>query len=288
MLKGAKLVFAGAMCAVLAGCAGLERIDPTPMDEADLLMFDAPAVRAMQPHGPAFLQGLRAGYLALADSESSSYDLADANHFTRKAVASAKGLFVQPDQVALRDLDEDKASELGAARARLMDAFEREARRIAPLASARAQVAFDCWLEQEGEGDAEGAEACKARFEKAMAEVESALAAGISQVYVVFFAWDSADITPVARQILEQVAADYEKGKPTRLVLAGHADRSGPEGYNLKLSERRAKAVAAALEALGVARDDMKLEWYGESRPRVPTPDGVREPQNRRVEITFE
>jgi outer membrane protein OmpA-like peptidoglycan-associated protein len=71
------------------------------------------------------------------------------------------------------------------------------------------------------------------------------------------------------------------------VLVEGHADRSGPESYNLALSQRRAEAVAAALRARGVPGDAMSLQAFGETRPRVPTADGVREPQNRRVEILF-
>ena len=50
---------------------------------------------------------------------------------------------------------------------------------------------------------------------------------------------------------------------------------------------RRANAVAAALERLGVPRSDMVVAGRGMNDLRVPTPPGVREPQNRRVEIVF-
>ena len=69
--------------------------------------------------------------------------------------------------------------------------------------------------------------------------------------------------------------------------MAGHADRSGSAQYNQRLSQRRADAVAAELVARGVPRNIIMVSAYGESRPLVPTADGVREPQNRRVEIVL-
>ncbi len=285
MLNGAKVVFAALVSLVLAGCAS--QIDRRAMDSYFLLTNDMEAVREMQPHGPAFVQGLRAGYVEIMDYERAQMDSGDVRHFGRKAVAAASGVNVLPDEVALREIDAAAAEELSAARARLMDAFDRDARRLAPLAAARAQTAFDCWLEG-SEFDPPRAEDCKDRFTTAMAAVEDALASGIENVYVVFFAWDKAEITPVARKIIAQVAADYEAGEAARLVVAGHADRSGPAAYNFELSERRARAVAEVLAEMGVPETAMELVWYGETRPRVPTPDGVREPQNRRVEISLE
>ncbi len=70
-------------------------------------------------------------------------------------------------------------------------------------------------------------------------------------------------------------------------MLGGHADRSGSADYNVGLSQRRADAVKAYLGGRGVPDGAMSTEAFGESRPLVETADGVREPQNRRVEITF-
>ena len=69
--------------------------------------------------------------------------------------------------------------------------------------------------------------------------------------------------------------------------MAGHADTSGTQRYNQDLSRRRAQAVASELVRLGVPREAITVQAFGESRPLVPTGDGVREPQNRRVEIVL-
>jgi outer membrane protein OmpA-like peptidoglycan-associated protein len=103
----------------------------------------------------------------------------------------------------------------------------------------------------------------------------------------VFFDWDKADITPQAAAILDNAAAAYASTGQARVVLAGHADRSGPADYNVGLSQRRADNVGNYLEGRGVPRSAMSTEAFGESRPLVETADGVREPQNRRVEITM-
>ena len=66
----------------------------------------------------------------------------------------------------------------------------------------------------------------------------------------------------------------------------GHADRSGSDAYNVELSRRRAEAVASLLASAGIPRASITTDARGEEQPRVPTADGVREPQNRRVEIT--
>jgi OmpA-OmpF porin, OOP family len=264
---------------LVSGCA----YDPTVLDTTNTMLYEVPAVRTMMPQGPEFNQGLRAGYLELGQAMGS--DFADKLHFEFKAVDSAKGENVPPDPVESRWLAGDRAEELAAARARLLAALDQTARDKAPEPAARAQVAFDCWLEQ-AVWSSDAALTCKQRFETAIAEVERALTTE-GDVYLVFFAWDQADITPVTSAVLDQVAADYASGRPSRVTLAGHADRSGSEAYNDALSEQRARNVARALLARGVSEAALDVQWFGESEPRIPTADGVREPQNRRVEIVF-
>jgi outer membrane protein OmpA-like peptidoglycan-associated protein/opacity protein-like surface antigen len=109
----------------------------------------------------------------------------------------------------------------------------------------------------------------------------------VQKVYLVFFDWDKYNITPEGQQIIQLAAQQYRAGGSVRLQVTGYTDLSGSAGYNQRLSERRANAVAGALAALGVARNDMVVTGRGMNDPRVPTAPGVREPQNRRVEILF-
>jgi len=284
MIGRAGLGLVAVMAAAVGGCA----YDPDVIDTTDMLMYEYEAVREMEPQGPQFNRGLRAGYLDYSDLVYEETEPVDFVHFAFKAVDSAKGEQVLPDTVESRQLPPPSVEELSAARARLMAALEQTGRKQAPWQAAGAQTAYDCWLEREEDRDPPDKIAeCKAAFEDAIAEVERALVTGVENVYLVFFAWDQADLSPVALAVLEQVREDYERGLPARLIIAGHADRSGPESYNLGLSERRARNVARALVERGVPDDALQLEWYGETQPRVPTEDGVREPQNRRVEIVF-
>ena len=105
--------------------------------------------------------------------------------------------------------------------------------------------------------------------------------------FIVFFDWDRDQITPQAAAILDNAAAAYQACGPTRVWVGGHADRSGPADYNVGLSQARADGVRAHLAGQGIADDLIATRAFGESRPLVETSDGVREPQNRRVEVTF-
>ena len=121
----------------------------------------------------------------------------------------------------------------------------------------------------------------------AAAVVAPVAAPTLARTYLVFFDWDKANLTERAKQIITEAAGAARKTATTRIEVAGHADRSGTPAYNQKLSQRRADAVAAELVRQGIARNEIAISAFGESRPLVPTADGVREPQNRRVEIVL-
>jgi outer membrane protein OmpA-like peptidoglycan-associated protein len=108
-----------------------------------------------------------------------------------------------------------------------------------------------------------------------------------ARTYLVFFDWDRDTLTDRARQIIADAAANSRRVQTTRIEVSGHADRSGSPQYNQGLSQRRANNVAAELVRLGVPRNEITVQAFGESRPLVPTADNVREPQNRRVEIVL-
>ena len=105
--------------------------------------------------------------------------------------------------------------------------------------------------------------------------------------FMVFFDWDKDEITPQAAAILDNAASAYATTGQAQVQLAGHADRSGSAEYNVGLSQRRAANVRSYLSGRGIPDGVITSEAFGESRPLVETADGVREPQNRRVEITF-
>jgi OOP family OmpA-OmpF porin len=107
------------------------------------------------------------------------------------------------------------------------------------------------------------------------------------KVFLVFFDWDRDTITPEGMAIVQQAAGAFRAGGPVTIQVTGYTDRSGSPGYNQRLSERRANNVANAMVRLGVPRNQMAVGGRGENDNRVPTADGVREPQNRRVEILF-
>jgi outer membrane protein OmpA-like peptidoglycan-associated protein len=109
----------------------------------------------------------------------------------------------------------------------------------------------------------------------------------VAKTYLVFFDWDKYSLTPRALNIISEAASDSKTTSTTEIDVSGYTDTSGTPVYNQGLSERRAKAVAAQLVADGVPGSEIETFAFGETHLLVPTGPGVREPQNRRVEIVL-
>ena len=109
-----------------------------------------------------------------------------------------------------------------------------------------------------------------------------------SRSYLVFFDFNKSDLTPQAVGIVDMAARNAGPAKVTRLTVTGHTDTVGSDAYNMRLSRRRAESVAAQLEKDGIASSEIEIVAKGKKDLLVPTADGVKEPQNRRVQIVYD
>jgi outer membrane protein OmpA-like peptidoglycan-associated protein len=105
------------------------------------------------------------------------------------------------------------------------------------------------------------------------------------QKFLVFFDWNKDTLTTAGAQVVAQAAEAYKKGSGARIVVTGHTDTSGSAAYNMRLSVRRAETVKREMVRLGVPTASIVTIGKGQTDLLVPTGDGVREAQNRRVEI---
>ncbi len=102
-----------------------------------------------------------------------------------------------------------------------------------------------------------------------------------------FFDFNKSDLTAQATEIVDTAAKNAGPAKVTQLTVTGHTDTVGSDAYNMRLSRRRAESVAAQLEKDGIASSEIEIVAKGKRDLLVPTKDGVREPQNRRVQIVY-
>ncbi len=111
--------------------------------------------------------------------------------------------------------------------------------------------------------------------------------APVAHSYMVFFDFNKSDLTEDAVGIVDQAAKNAGPAKATEITVTGHTDTVGSDAYNMRLSRRRAESVASRLEKDGIPSSEIELVAKGKHDLLVPTKDGVKEPQNRRVTIVY-
>jgi len=270
------------------------------------------ALNEAQAVGSPFTQALSGEYRQFANSElKDMFDYPDALHFARKGLAASSGEAVLPEPVVDWNLSENHIQELSAARGRLIIAYDLGGREVAPEIAAKAQAKFDCWIEgQEENWHDAGETACKDEFMKYINQLESMLQppapaapevvdtgafdvdpsapmAAENAMYLVFFNWDSSQLGSGALNVLDAVADEVAKNPPQTINIVGHTDTSGSQTYNQRLAFKRANKVKDALAQRGVDPSLIMVDARGENELLVETPDNIREPANRRVNISF-
>ncbi|HTY68926.1 MAG TPA: OmpA family protein [Alphaproteobacteria bacterium] len=259
---------------------------------------------APPPTGSAFTSDLSGYYRDMAPNQwDGQRDFHASEHFARKSMAAGRGEAVPPDNVITNGPGVRLQPELVTAHDRLVAALANGAPERTPNAAARAQAAFDCWLDEASDPvqAVEGAwlEAkvrnCRDAFYSAMTEVDGhpvaaavVLPAARQQAYITFFDWDQSTVTPEGLAVLKSVSDNVRSGGAADVIVTGNTDLSGTNGYNMALSQRRADAVKAILIRNGVSPNVINTVARGETQPLVPTADGVREPQNRNVAVVIQ
>jgi OOP family OmpA-OmpF porin len=285
MKQIAKIAVAGFAVLALAAC------ETDNMDSFN-------AAQSASPSGTAFENALYDGYAQLASAEQNPYadysiDALARDQFSARAIASANGDTVLPEDVSARELPAGEVAGANEARNRLVSALDAGGRTKAPAAAAQAQVMFDCWLEQLEENyQPSDIQRCHSGYLAAMAQVDEALRppvveaapAAQAEPFLVFFDLDSSSLNADSREIIRRAAGVARDSGAASIEVVGHTDSSGSAKHNDALSVRRANAVRDALMGNEVTGNAISIEGRGESDLLVPTADGVPEEQNRRAQ----
>lgn len=98
---------------------------------------------------------------------------------------------------------------------------------------------------------------------------------------------DKAELKPAAKQNINELSEILKKYDDTNILIEGHTDDSGADGYNQTLSEKRAASVSDYLNSLGVANSRITTTGYGELQPVADNTSAAGKAQNRRVEVAI-
>lgn len=104
---------------------------------------------------------------------------------------------------------------------------------------------------------------------------------------VVYFAFDSSEITSQSASVLSQHASLLTSNPAASVLIAGHTDERGSREYNMALGERRAQSASAYLAAQGVPANNIRVISYGEERPAAAGTTEEAYAQNRRAELSY-
>jgi len=107
------------------------------------------------------------------------------------------------------------------------------------------------------------------------------------QVFKIFFPWDKSTLTAEARKTVDEIAAQFKDQKISKIHIEGNTDTSGSNAYNDSLGQRRSDSVKQALIDDGIPASLIDTTSRGETNPAVQTGDNVKEPLNRRAEVTI-
>jgi outer membrane protein OmpA-like peptidoglycan-associated protein len=107
----------------------------------------------------------------------------------------------------------------------------------------------------------------------------------ITEIKGPHFDFDKASIKPEGQRRLDDVVRLMRDNPNLRIVAVGHTDSVGSDAYNLKLGQRRARAVADYLTSQGVSPSRLDVRSEGESRPVASNATAEGRAENRRVEI---
>lgn len=101
----------------------------------------------------------------------------------------------------------------------------------------------------------------------------------------IFFDWGKTSVSQDGAATLDKVAAILLQPGAGTARIEGHSDRSGSFAANRRSALQRAAAARDYLVRRGVAPARIAIATMGEQAPFIATADGVREPQNRRVDV---
>ncbi len=222
-----------------------------------------------------FSKALKNEYSAFAKSEIDQYDWPDQQLIAKKGLQAANGAQPLPEEPKNWNIETEAQGELLNSRKDLIHWLNTDARFKEPVRSAKAQVSFDCWVEQKEENwQIEHINSCK-----------EGMAFALPDITQVNFSFNKSNIDATSLEQLRRVALDWRNDPGAFLLLQGHTDRVGNKTYNYALSKKRAENVKRSLLAFGVPKDQIYMELWGKTRPRAELTDDNKPISNRRVEI---
>jgi len=273
-------------------------------------------LKEMPENSNNFSKELSNAYLEFALREMNDmHDEIDAAYFADKGIKAKTGLKVYPEKIHNWDINDRFKEEAIRKRKEILALHKSKIIKENPNLVAQAQLGFDCWLEQLEEGwQTKDIEKCynmmnsnikiamnsfkdeKKISNNVISSTEIAQIKDVKEIttiedketkqkFEIYFEHDVFKLNLKQQNILNNIIKKYINKDVTIFEIVGHTDRSGTKEYNLILSKLRANAVRQFLLNKGLSDYNISTFYYGETKPKIDTKDGIKEKRNRRVEI---
>ena len=270
-----------------------------------------------------FSQALSESYLEFAIYEMNEmHDEIDATYFAKKGIKARKNLNINPELISNWNIDDKYLDIANIKRKELISVLMTERAKQFPILSAKTQLGFDCWLEQLEEAwQTDHIQKCFDMMNSGLITLANHINHNTKIVEVIdsiqpieekvndieevknvkeikniedidkklkfeiYFGHNIYKLDNKIRNTLKDIKNNYEITNNFLVEVIGHTDRSGSDEYNILLSKLRANEVKKYLLSLGINENNITSYYYGESKLKIITKDGIREKINRRVEI---
>jgi OOP family OmpA-OmpF porin len=244
--------------------------------------------------GSAYAKDLHKEYMNLARTFQQHKFLSEALFWGNKSAKAGTGEEVAWENVDKQGLPPAQLAEAKKNESRLNAVIAAGAKTSDPADLAMAQVSFDCMIRDWCPAIfKEILAGCSQRFNDAMAKLEKPKPMPMAQApaeppardFWLYFDFNKYNIRADAGRVLDSVVDAIRKLGSPKVQLTGHTDTVGSVAYNQKLSERRAASAKTYLVRHGVPATNITTIGKGKTDLRVPTPDNVREQENRNVHV---
>jgi len=253
-------------------------------------------------------------YKAKANFEAKEmHDWNSTKLYAEKALRAANGKDIFPEKISYWIIPNDNQLELNQAYNNLMIVYQ-EAAILDPLNLAKAISSLDCWAEQQEENwqtwdinqcrndflfamhgifnslEKEEGIVTKQKNKNLISELNDRVSVVTKNsenkiLQIIYFDFDKSKLSNVS---IKEIKNFINKNKSAikKFIVVGHTDTMGTKKYNQILSLERAKAIQKILIELGIEKNNIQILGKGEDKLRVQTPDEIKHPANRRVEIS--
>jgi len=231
----------------------------------------------------SFNSNLAKYYVNFATQEAEKHDWFDSEYFAEKAIKASHNLNTPPENPKNWQIKDSSAEkEVLSAYDKLNLLLNDKNKNLYPVQLAKAQANYDCWVEELEEGwQKDDIKMCKDNFNKFINEINNFFTPEVSNKFMVFYEFNETKLNNNQISQIKKFIKSQKIGNNCTINIEGHADYTGSQEHNDKISLMRAQKVSKVINSI----KSKKIIGHGYKKYLVKTEKGVKEKKNRRAEM---